>query len=62
MDVLDVVVKECIEKVDQLKDHLATGSVKSYEEYQRICGQITGLLSAMNYALSLKQNLEQSDE
>lgn len=62
MDVFDAIAKEMDEKVDQLKDYLASGRTTTYEEYKYLCGQITGLLYARGYALDLRQNLENSDE
>lgn len=62
MDVLDAVMKECEEKVQQLRGYLSAGSAKNYEEYQKLCGQISGLLYAKDYALSLKQQWESSDD
>ena len=62
MDVFEAVAKECDEKTEQLSTYLASGSAKSYEEYQRLCGQIKGLLHAKEYTLSLKQQWEESDD
>lgn len=62
MDVYTAVAKECDEKVDQLRNHLSSGGAKSHEEYQRLCGQIAGLLYAKEYTLSLKQQWESSDD
>lgn len=62
MDVLDVAIKEINEKVAQLQDAVASGTLPSYDEYKRICGEIQGLLAARNYLLDLKQNLESFDD
>lgn len=62
MDVLDLVMKECDEKCEQLRSFLSAGSAKSYEEYQKLCGQIQGLLHAKDYTLTLKQQWENSDD
>ena len=61
MDVYDVVVVECGEKIDQLKDCLARGGVTSFEEYKLLCGEIKGLLHIRDYTLALKQRMEYSD-
>jgi len=61
MTALEVIVKEIDEKIGQLRDHLATGSVESLEEYKRICGEIRGLLYAKNYTISLQKNLEEEN-
>lgn len=62
MDVTDVIVNEIDEKVGNLKEFLAAGSVPSFEEYKRLCGEIRGLLAVREYVKDLKQNLENSDE
>lgn len=61
MTALEAIVKEIDEKIGQLRDHLATGSVESLEEYKRICGEIKGLLYAKEYTIIIKQNMERSD-
>jgi len=61
MTALEAITKEIDEKIGQLRDHLATGSVESLEEYKRICGEIRGLLYAKNYTISLQKNLEEEN-
>ena len=60
--VLDRVVQQLNEKVLRLQETVGTGSAKDYSEYQKICGEINGLLTARMFLLDLKQNLENSDE
>lgn len=62
MNALEVLIKEADEKVSQLKDYLAEGKAKDYEEYQRLCGEIRGLLIMRGRTLDLKDHLEKSDE
>lgn len=62
MDVFDAIAKEVDEKVEQLKEYLASGRTTNHEEYKHLCGQITGLLYVRGYALDLKRQLENSDE
>ena len=62
MDVYEVLVQQIDEKVQQLKDHVVTGSVGTFDEYRRLCGEVRGLLIAKGYTLDLKQKLEHSDE
>ena len=61
MTALEAITKEIDEKIGQLRDHLATGSVESLEEYKRICGEIRGLLYAKNYTINLQKNLEEEN-
>ena len=60
--ILDHLLKQVSEKVGALEESLGTGVAKGYAEYQRMCGEITGLLTARLYITDLKKNLENSDE
>lgn len=62
MTALELLIKEADEKVTQLKDFLSEGKAQSYEEYQRLCGEIRGLLIMRGRTLDLKDRLEKSDE
>jgi hypothetical protein len=62
MDVSDVLVQELDERVTYLKDWLITGVAKDYPEYQKVCGEVKGLLTARGNILDLKQKMENSDE
>ncbi len=62
MNALDVIIQQTDEKVEQLKDYLASGRAVSFEEYKSLCGEIRGLLIVRGNALDLKKNLEESDE
>jgi hypothetical protein len=62
MDPLDVLTIELDKSVVQKRDWVASGQAKDYAEYQRICGEIKGLLFAKQEILDLKQNMEHSDE
>jgi hypothetical protein len=37
---IELLIKQADEKVEQLKEALATGSAKDYEEYRAMCGEI----------------------
>ena len=43
-------------------DDLAGGACRSFEEYQKLCGVISGLALAERYLLDLLQKVEESDE
>ena len=62
MDALSVIVQQTDDKVSDLKNFLADGRCESFEDYQKVCGEIRGLLIARGYILDLKQNLEIADE
>jgi hypothetical protein len=62
MDASDVLVDELDKKVQKLRDWLGGGQAKDYPDYQRICGEIRGLLFAKQEILDLKQKMENSDD
>ena len=43
-------------------DDLAGGACRSFEEYQKLCGIISGLALAERYLLDLQQKVEESHE
>jgi len=43
-------------------DDLAGGACRSFEEYQKLCGIISGLALAERYLLDLLQKVEESHE
>lgn len=50
------------EKVGRLQEAVGNGVAKDYSEYQKMCGEIQGLLTARLFISDLDQNLENSDE
>ena len=50
------------EKVARMQEALGTGVAKDYPEYQKMCGEVQGLLTARLYIADLVRNLEDSDE
>lgn len=62
MNELDVLRKKIRERMNDIADAVSTGSCRSYEEYQRLCGVIEGLAHTERDLLDLKQKLEQNDE
>ena len=61
MTELEVIVKQIDDKVEQLKEAVLVGNL-DFTGYQKICGEVRGLLIARGYALDLKDRLEKSDE
>ena len=43
-------------------DDMAGGVCRSFEEYQKLCGVISGLALAERYLIDLLQKVEESDE
>jgi hypothetical protein len=62
MNVLETIIDHIEKRVKNLEEWLGSGQAKDYPEYQRMVGEIQGLLSAMQYTSDLKQNMENSDE
>lgn len=61
MTELELLIKQIDEKSNQLKDAVVVGNL-DHIEYQRLCGEIRGLLTARGYILDLKDRMENSDE
>jgi len=62
MDVFDALVQELDKELVQKRDWVANGQAKDFADYQRMCGEIHGLLIARQEILDLKQKMEHSDE
>lgn len=62
MDTFDVLVQELDKDLAQKRDWVASGQAKDFADYQRMCGEIHGLLIARQEILDLKQKMEHSDE
>jgi hypothetical protein len=62
MDVFDALVQELDKELVQKRDWVANGQAKDFADYQRMCGEIHGLLIARQEVLDLKQKMELSDE
>ena len=43
-------------------DDMAGGSCRTFEEYHKLCGVISGLAIAERYLLDLLKEMEESDE
>lgn len=57
----ELLIKQLDDKINQLKDSVILGNL-DHIQYQRLCGEIRGLLIAKGYILDLKERLENSDE
>jgi hypothetical protein len=62
MDTFEVLVQELDKELVQKRDWVASGQAKDFADYQRMCGEIHGLLIARQEVLDLKQKVEHSDE
>jgi hypothetical protein len=57
-----IVIKNIDDKILQLQEFISTGNVDKFEEYKKVCGEITGLLTARNYITDLNKAMENSYE
>ena len=62
MDPLDALAQELDKDIAGKRDWVASGQAKDYADYQRMCGEIHGLLLARQEVLDLKHKMENSDE
>ena len=62
MDAADVLVQGLDKEVESRRDWVSSGQAKDFADYQRMCGEIHGLLLARQEILALKQKMENSDE
>jgi hypothetical protein len=58
---LDLLVNQLDDKTNMLKETVILGNI-DHIQYQRLCGEIRGLLIARGYVLDLKDKLENTDE
>jgi len=61
MTEMEYLIGQINEKTDQLKGAVVVGNM-DHSEYQRVCGEIRGLLLAKGYILDLKEKLEKLDD
>lgn len=59
---LDILVAQIDDKVARLQETLGAGAAKDYAEYQRMCGEIQGLLTARLNTTDLNKKIEESDD
>ena len=62
MTALEVLLKQCREKQEQLMQALAGSAAKDYAEYRAICGEIRGLSYTESLIIDLAKKLENSDD
>jgi len=54
-DELEMLLEQMENEIEQIKQNMADGSAKSYEEYQKFCGVVKGLAIAINYVIDLQE-------
>lgn len=57
------VIREQIQRdIAILSEDMAGGACRSYDEYQKLCGVIQGLVRADSYVTALLEKVEHDDE
>jgi hypothetical protein len=54
-DELEMLLEQMENEIEEIKQNMADGSAKSYEEYQKFCGVVKGLAIAINYIIDLQE-------
>ncbi len=61
MDELEIIKDKLQNEIDVVQLELAYGSAKSYDEYQKFCGTVKGLATAINYIEGLQEAKEKGE-
>ncbi len=62
MTYAEAITLEIDKQIKYLEEQLSQGSMKSFEEYKYVCGQIQGLLVSRRINLDLAQRLKDQDD
>lgn len=62
MNELDIILEQIQEKIMILTDGIVFRSVATFDEYNKIVGEVKGLRTAEGYINDLKQQMEHADE
>ena len=56
--ILEYLLKKYRERLASLEETLSSGGVANHEQYQRVVGEISGLRSAEQEIIDLRNNME----
>ena len=59
---VDILRKHIRDDMNNYADDLAGGMCRNFEDYQKLCGIISGLALAERYLLDLQQKVEESHD
>jgi hypothetical protein len=59
--VFQVLIADCQQQQERVKEAMSKGTLSSYEEYKESCGSIRGLEYAIRTIEDLSRNYEDSD-
>lgn len=60
--ILEILNSKLNSRVQDISESLASGAAKDFAEYQRLCGLVTGLLTAQREIQDLAQKMKDNDE
>lgn len=60
--VLKLLFSKLDERKESITESLAAGAASDYADYQRLCGVVTGLLTAQREIQDLATKLKETDE
>lgn len=60
--ILELLLSKLTSRVQGISESLAAGGANDFAEYQRMCGVVTGLLTAQREIQDLAQKLKENDE
>lgn len=61
MNELEIIKGKLENEIDMVQLELAYGSAKSYDEYQKFCGKVKGLATAINFIEGLQEAIEKGE-
>ena len=61
MNDLEIIKGKLENEIDMVQLELAYGSAKSYDEYQKFCGKVKGLATAINFIEGLQEAIEKGE-
>jgi|TARA_R110000803_G_scaffold189859_4_gene252354 hypothetical protein len=56
--IIEYLLKKYRERLSSLEETLSSGGVANHEQYQRVVGEISGLRSAEQEIIDLRNNME----
>ena len=61
MNELEIIKGKLENEIDMVQLELAYGSAKSSDEYQKFCGKVKGLATAINFIEGLQEAIEKGE-
>ena len=58
----EILIQQVRDKRQQIVEAVSNNAAKDYSDYQKLCGEIRGLLIAEGFILDLAKTMEQEDD